>query len=190
MRLRSPARTALLCLVALTPFVSASANADDSDDFDQAERIDDTKLDELRGGFLLDNGVTVGLGATVRTMVDGALALETNLVWQQQGAVITQQVGAGLTPLEDSITKTVSLPPGSHAFVLPQGETAIIHRVSDGSIQNILLNTASGRTIRQETELTLTLTGFHPVQQQILQDQLGLALANDLALASQSALTR
>jgi hypothetical protein len=161
-----------------------------ADEFDTAPRLDDEVLEDMRGGFILDSGVTIGLGAIVRTTVDGALALETQLVWQQQGAVISQHVGAGLTPTEGAITKTVSLPAGSQAFVLPEGETAIIHRVTDGSIQNILLNTASGRTIRQDTEVTLTLTGFQPVQQQIAQEQWARALAGDLSLASTGALDR
>jgi hypothetical protein len=38
--------------------------------------------------------------------------------------------------------------------------------------------------------VTLTLTGFQPVQLQIAQEQWGRALAGDLALASQGAITR
>jgi hypothetical protein len=161
-----------------------------ADEFDRAERIDDAHLADMRGGFILQDGVTIGLGAIVRTTVDGQLALETQLVWQQQGALITQQVGATLTPTQGALTNTVTLPNGTQAFVLGEGETAIIHRVTDGSIQNILLNTASGRTIRQDTEVTLTLTGFQPVQLQIIQEQWGRALANDLGLATQGAIAR
>ena len=180
------AKTAQALAISLVTFIPTLGLADD---FDAAPTLDDASLDQLRGGFLLDNGVTVGLGAIVRTTIDGKLALETELSWQQQGAVISQQIGEGLAP-SDSLTKTVTLPGKTQPFVLPEAETAIIHRVTDGSIQNIILNTASNRTIRQETDVTLTLTGFQPVQQQITAEHWSRNLASDLAIASQGALSR
>jgi hypothetical protein len=89
-----------------------------ADEFDKAARLPESQLDDMRGGFILQDGVSIGLGAIVRTTVDGALALETQLVWQQEGAVITQQLGAGIMPSDGAITKTVTLPAGSPAFVL------------------------------------------------------------------------
>lgn len=177
----------LLLLAAITLIIaSISARADE---FDNAKAVEDASLDNMRGGFMLDNGLEVGLGAVVRTTIDGELALQTQLTWTQTGAVVTREVGAGVTAAPPgSVSSTIALPGATDdAFFVNAGETALIHRVTDGAIQNILLNTASGQNIRQQTEVTVTLSGFAATEQLTSQQQWSRALGSDLAIATQGA---
>lgn len=181
-------RALKILLLSATALTTASI-AVRADEFDNAKTIEDASLDDMRGGFMLDNGLEVGLGAIVRTTIDGELALQTQLTWTQTGAVVTREVGASVTPTAPgSVSSTITLPGATDdAFFVNAGETALIHRVTDGRIQNILLNTASGQDIRQQTEVTVTLSGFAATEQLTAQQQWGRTLGSDLAIATQGA---
>lgn len=182
-------RRALKILLLTAMALATASIAARADEFDNAQAVEDASLSDMRGGFMLDNGLQVGLGAVVRTTIDGELALQTQLTWTETGAVVTRELGAGVTPATPgSISGTITLPGATDdAFYVNAGETALIHRVTDGRIQNILLNTASGQDIRQQTEVTVTLSGYEATQQLTSQQQWGRTLGSDLAIATQGA---
>lgn len=60
--------------MALLFFASAVAHAEP---FARARMVADGQLDEVRGGFLLPNGMDINLGLTVDTMIDGRPVLST-----------------------------------------------------------------------------------------------------------------
>jgi hypothetical protein len=58
--------------------------------------IGDEELEGARGGFNV-GGLNFNFGASVQTLVNGQLALQTNLQWTAAGAVVTQLQGLGTT---------------------------------------------------------------------------------------------
>src|SRR6185295_12753033 len=69
---------------------------------------------------------------------------------------------------------------GAHGVVIDdaEGVTALAHNVTDGSLQNIIVNTASGRDLSLDTVLTLDLHGFEAVQNSMRADSFGILLAD------------
>jgi hypothetical protein len=64
------------------------------------------------------------------------------------------------------------------------GSTQVFANVGAGQIQNIILNSASGQDISQNTNVTLTIYNFAAWQQQVAQHMLSARLANDMLAAS------
>lgn len=134
--------------------------------FASAEKVSDALLDRQRGGFLI-HGMTVNLGADIRTYINGALMLGTTVNWTNAGIVKQQFVGAGLSPAESSSLNASALANGqismavggTPAFSANEGQTMLIHRVENG-LQNILINSASNQTITQHVDATLELGGY------------------------------
>lgn len=120
--------------------------------------LHDEELDRLRGGYVVAGGLTLDFGAVTRTLVDGRLALQTEVTWTAQGAQVVR-TGGEAAP--------VALPAGGAgevAFTTADGLSSVIQRVGPDGLANVVLNTASGRDIRQSTDVTLTLPGFQAVQ--------------------------
>lgn len=163
--------TRLATLCALVVAMTASTAAAES------VALSDTELDGIRGGIRTPLGLDIGFGANMRTYVDGQLVLETQLTWTDQGP-LTQNVSGGGVPGPQ---------PGSFSLTLPGatgGATQIQHDLSDRLIASVILNTASGRTIRQDTNVTLVLPQLADLQRQmatqrtvaLLQGAVGLVL--------------
>lgn len=134
-----------------------------------AARLTDEELADERGGIKLPTGLEVGFGASVRTFVDGALVLETRLVWTDQGAVQSQTPSA-IGPGGQGVTLSggaESLP----GVVVPGvgGSTAVLHELDAARIANIVVNTANNRNIRQEVQIDLTIPELSQFQQSALQ---------------------
>ncbi|HEY2359162.1 MAG TPA: hypothetical protein VGH86_17055, partial [Phenylobacterium sp.] len=122
--------------------------------------LSDAELDGVRGGITTPFGIDVGLGATMRTFVDGQLVLETQLTWTDQGSQALNVAGAGMPgPRPGSFVLTLPSPTG--------GATQIEHDLSDRLIASVVLNTASGRTIRQDTDVTLVIPQLASLQKQM-----------------------
>ncbi len=178
--MRLPLASAL-CLAS----VALAAPAHAADWGDDVQVIDDASMDDLRGGFEV-NGITIGFGATISTYADGVLALTTQLTWTDAGAIVDQTLGNlgqtidSLTPQQraamglDGVTGGVVISDES-------GITALVHNVTDSALQNIILNTASGRNLSQEVDVTLTLPGFEAIQQDLGNQLLGIRLNDDLS---------
>jgi hypothetical protein len=144
----------------------------------RAQEIDATPLSlaelaELRGGFLLPTGIEAEFGAIARTFSNGALVLETHFTWSPDG-IARQDVLAS-----SDIVSTDQL---ANGFALndASGSTLFAHQVDDLGIRNILLNEASGRDIRIDTQLTVTLPNFALSQQSFSDALLAVHLFDDI----------
>lgn len=134
--------------------------------------LDDAALEGARGGLMTPAGLEVGLGASVRTYVDGTLALETRLTWTGEGAV-SERV------FESAAAKDLTGsggPRGVSAPVTVAPGAVVIHDLTADRIASVLLSTGSDRNIRQETDLTLHLPQLPELQQRISTERLGQAL--------------
>ena len=64
------------------------------------------------------------------------------------------------------------------------GTTQVLANIGPDQIQNIVLNSASGQDITQNTNVTLTIHNFAAWQQQVAQRALSARLVNDMLAAS------
>ena len=64
------------------------------------------------------------------------------------------------------------------------GMTQIFANIGGGQIQNVILNSASGQDITQNTNITMTIYNFAAWQQQVAQNMLSGRLASDMLAAS------
>jgi hypothetical protein len=150
--------------------------------FELAEVVSDEELASLRGGFSWQ-GVEIGLGAEVRTYLNGELVLQTNINWTAKGAQTTQLVSGALTSADAAQLQAGILSSGGitmrvgqeTVFLANQGQTAILHR-TDGAIQNVLINRASNIEARQEIDAVLDLENFGSFQQDIVNTRIGNSL--------------
>ena len=58
-------------------------------------RVSNEELSAMRGGFFVAAGANFDFGASIRTLVNGQLALQTNLTWTPQGVSIQELTGLG-----------------------------------------------------------------------------------------------
>jgi hypothetical protein len=148
------------------------------------QRVSDEELGELRGGFSW-NGVEIGLGAEVRTYLNGQLVLQTNISWTAAGAQTTQMVSGALRPADAAQLQAGILTSGGitmrvgqeTVFLANQGQTAILHR-TDGAIQNVLINRASNIEARQEIDAVLDLQNFGDFQQDVVNNRIANSLGD------------
>jgi len=173
---------ATLALFALTPpaFADAGWGAD-------VEVMSGEEMGELRGGLAVAPGLEVNFGAVITTYVNGAPALATTLTWSDTAQFVEQTIGQigqsldTLTPEQRAQLGLESLgEAGGVVIADAEGVTALVHNVTDGALQNIIVNTAAGRDLRQEIDLTLTLPGFEAVQETLLLERIGIRLDADM----------
>lgn len=156
----------LLALTALAPAVMATASLAEAPAGPQP--LSDDELSDLRGGFITTNGFTFGFGVVIRTYVNEQLALKTQMTWTPTGPVTEQVRGdaPGVTDLASALTSLlnngidlsgISGTAGGVALVDGDGATALIHNVTSGQLQNLIVNSASNRNLRQDMELNLYL---------------------------------
>jgi hypothetical protein len=60
-----------------------------------SDRVSNDELSGMRGGFFTAAGAQFDFGASIKTMVNGQLALQTNLTWTPQGPNISSLTGLG-----------------------------------------------------------------------------------------------
>lgn len=165
---------------------SAPAFADTWDSTEGFEVIDDGELDDLRGGFNIA-GVEIGFGAIVTSTLNGVPVLTTQLTLTDTGALVEQTlsaVGQSLSALTQEQQTALGLEnlDGANGVVIDSesGVTAFVHNVTNGTLQNILVNTATGQDIKQDIDVTLTLPGFEYIQEQLMLERFGFQLSMDL----------
>lgn len=138
---------------------------------EMGQPLSDESLEARRGGIATPLGVDIGFGASVRTYVDGALALETQLTWTPEGAraerVFESDAARALTPETGGA-------PGLPVMVAPG--TQVIHDLTGNRIASVVLNTGSDRTVRQETDISLHLPQLPDLQQRIAAERLAQSL--------------
>jgi hypothetical protein len=92
--------------------------------FGGAATLADDDLDELRGGFILPNGMDVAIGIDIQTSVNGVLALRTMLT--------TADAGLPVMFVGDGSASANSAQPGT-AFAMPGG--GMVRVVNNGASQ-------------------------------------------------------
>ena len=217
--------------------------------------LSDDELADMRGGFLTAGGAQFDFGASIKTMVNGQVALQTSLQWTNAGAVTQQLAGLGqsiqaqvgdavasnlakagiASPIGASnaaspaaasnpidvasnavnnavdtasnaaaagqaaaatatnapaaatpVASTASTPSVITGVQVPGvgGSTQVFANLSPGQIQSIILNSASGQTITQNTDVTFTIYNFQAWQQQLAEHALSARLASEMLAAS------
>lgn len=159
---------------------------DSNDVFADLPVITDGELGAMRGGFRIA-GLDISIGANMRTLVDGQVALESLITLSGTGPAVhsvtsrtaasgrpglTVIAGNGSGPtLLDVTPATARLPglEGSQGVVLndARGFTAALQLIRNDQIVSILLNQATGRTIRHEVSVDVTVRNFRQFQQAI-----------------------
>jgi hypothetical protein len=178
------ARLLLLCGVFMAA-LAAPAWADDGWG-DGIEVMSAEDLDAHRGGFEIA-GLNINFGATITTLVNGVPALTTVLTWTDVGAFVQETVGSigqnvnTMTP-EQLATLGIDGLENAGGVVIDDeaGVTALVHNVTEGSLQNIIINNATGRDLAQEIDVTLTLPGFELIQNALVVETFGIRLNDDL----------
>lgn len=205
--------------------------------------VSDSELADMRAGFFTAGGAQFDFGASIKTMVNGQMALQTSLQWTQGGAITQQLTGmgraiasqvqnqvagnlasAGIAPpaatnaVSDAVAtaanaasnavQTANAPQETaNAPVAPApaeagvtqasapaiagvevpgigGSTQVLASLSPTQIQNIILNTASGQTITQDTNIIFTIYNFQAWQQQLAARAVSARLASDMLAAA------
>ena len=178
------ARTLLLSGIFLAALAAPAWAEDGWSEGVEVMNVDD--LEEHRGGFEI-GGFTINFGATITTLVNGVPALTTTLTWTDVGAFVEETVGnigqnintmtqeqladLGLDGLENA---------GGVVIDDETGVTALVHNVTEGSLQNIIINNATGRDLAQDIDVTLTLPGFELIQNALVVETFGIRVTDDM----------
>jgi hypothetical protein len=150
------------------------------------EVMSDTDMEEHRGGFEVA-GININFGATVTTLVNGVPALVTNLTWTDVGTFVEEtvgEIGQNINTMTPEQLTTLGLDglenAGGVVIEDEAGVTALVHNVTEGALQNIIINNATGRDLSQEIDVTLTLPGFELIQQALTVESFGIHLQDDM----------
>jgi hypothetical protein len=170
-----------------------------ADNWSSFETTDETTLADQRGGFLVADGIAFNFAAKMQTFIDGQLALETTMTWTPEGnqveqtaygdMVLTQMsnVQSLLSESNRSLLNTglsTGLSTGAGLYVGGNGQTVLLQQAVNGGLQNVLLNTADGQTIRQDLNLNITLPDAANFAATMSQGQLVAALNRDITQAA------
>ena len=144
-------------------------------------------LDSHRGGFVI-GGVTFNFGATITTLINGVPALTTTLTWTDVGAFVEETIGAvgvNINTLTEEQRAELGIDglenAGGVIITDEAGVTALVHNVTEGSLQNIIINNATGRDLTQEIDVTVTLPGFELIQDALQAELFGMQVSGDLS---------
>lgn len=175
---------ALLVSAAMLAGIAGQAAAAD-DPWGAVEVMSDSEMAELRGGIKLPNGVDLGLGAIVTTYSNGAPVLQTQLTWTDAGAVVDETIGSvgqDISTMTPAQLDALGLSGMTGGVIIKDadGVTALVHNVTDGALQNVIINNANGRDLRQDIAVTMTLPNFEAMQTLISLQQLGLHIDRDV----------
>lgn len=147
--------------------------------------LDETALDGLRGGYMTAAGVRFDFGASVRTYVDGTLALESRLTWTDEGPKTTHAGNAVLDPATLDQLGLAGLSDGRGVVIQGDGgAAALIHALDGQGLRGIIVNSADGMDLRQEIEIDLTLPDLDAIQGAAGIDRLGAQINQDMTAAA------
>lgn len=147
----------LVGAIALCPIGAAHAGP-----FENARIVTDDRLGTIRGGFLLPNGMDIGLGITVDTLIDGRPVLTTVLT-VDNGSHLNIYTGGDVQ--RQSTATTVSVPgPNGPSLIRITQDTA--PGIGGGDPVAVLANgppvqTQAGavQLAQSDTQSTVFLTG-------------------------------
>jgi hypothetical protein len=178
-------RTLLLAAFSFVAF-AAPAWADDVGWGEGVDVMDSDELESHRGGFEIA-GLDINFGATITTLVNGTPALTTTLTWTDVGAVVEETLGAigqdirGMSQAQLASLGIDGLENAGGVVIEDQaGVTALVHNVTEGALQSIIVNNATGRDLAQDIDVTLTLPGFELIQDALIVENLGIQIDDDL----------
>jgi len=153
---------------------------------DNIEVMSAEDMDAHRGGFEIA-GLNINFGATVTTLVNGIPALVTTLTWTDVGALVEETVGdvgqniSNMSPDQLTALGLDGLESAGGVVIDDEsGVTALVHNITDGALQNIIINNATGRDLAQEIDVTLTLPGFEFIQSQLITERFGIHLTDEM----------
>ncbi|GMM92716.1 hypothetical protein MTsN3n11_10180 [Qipengyuania sp. MTN3-11] len=134
-----------------------------------ASKLNEAELRSARAGFTIQ-GLEISLGADLRTYLDGELVLHTVVNWIGDQATSSRWVANTLTPADSAALGGVlanghiTMRLGDEALYLANGgQTALLQR-SDGGLQNLIFNTASGVDLRQEADISISVSDLQGFQ--------------------------
>jgi hypothetical protein len=158
----------------------------------QLKAVGSDELSNMRGGFFTASGAKFDFGATVQTLVNGQMALQSTIQWTPSGTAVQQITGSvpNSVPLSNAdlaqiLGNAISAIAASGIQInSPSGSTQVIANVASGQVQNLLINAASNQNITQNTNVTLTIHNFADWQQQLSQNATAWRLTNEVSAAS------
>lgn len=186
-RLLSWIMAGALALTAGT-FAGAAAAQDDAS-LDALVPLPDAELAELRGGWITAGGMSFDFGVVLRTFVEDQLAMETRLTWTPSGPATERwrdpAQGVDLAEAMDDLAEQgmdLSSLAGVDGLVLEGdgGQTVVLHAIGEGAIQNLVLNTASNRDIRQDTQINLAVDDLPGLQREVSFQRLGGEIGREI----------
>lgn len=184
-------RRALLSFCAAAALIGTSAAPAAADAWGDIEVMDDAEMADMRGGLAIAPGLDVQFGAVITTYAGNQQVLETALTWTDAGAVVEHTYGQIGVPIDSLPADSRALlgiegmaGAGGVVILDSDGVTAMMHNVTSGVLQNIILNNANGRDLRQDIDITLALPNFEAIQNLNALRHLGLSLDADMAGAS------
>ena len=129
--------------------------------------VKDSELAEMRGGFLAADGVQFSFGAQLSATVNGQLAFQTQVNFTPQGPQVVRTVGPNAVKGTNGTISGLNQQGWSPQEIawLNHGATALVQKVSGGSVQNIVITTASNQNIQLQTQLQLQLPAFAQASQ-------------------------
>jgi hypothetical protein len=161
------------------------------DEFETLAVIGKDELDKLRGGFEI-GGLQLDIGATIRTFIDGVQVLQSVVTLpglagtvpggqqsgvsaqtsaQLPGLQIVDASAGGLAALGDQIPAQVDLGAlnGASGVIVndSKGFTAALHLIDRSQIISALVNTANGRSLRQQVDVTVDIANFRQYQRMV-----------------------
>jgi hypothetical protein len=113
-----------LSAAALMMSAAASVQAAELDaTLDDKAALSDEELADMRGGFLTAGGAQFDFGASIKTMVNGQVALQTSLQWTNTGAVTQQMAGLGQS-IRSQVNNVVASSLAQAGIASPVGNAA------------------------------------------------------------------
>jgi hypothetical protein len=113
-----------LSAAALMMSAAASVQAAELDaTLDDKAALSDDELADMRGGFLTAGGAQFDFGASIKTMVNGQVALQTSLQWTNTGAVTQQMAGLGQS-IRSQVNNVVASSLAQAGIASPVGNAA------------------------------------------------------------------
>lgn len=168
---------------------AAVADKRADDQFSSLEVIGLEELGGMRGGLRV-GGLNIDVGAVVRTIVDGKLALESHISFATANEIAAAigvtggTAGNAATPISDYVTIQSSngaenpiSNPASVVINDSKGFTQVMHDVTQDRVVSAIVNQADGRAIRQEIDVNITVSNFRELQRATAMQSASQALA-------------
>jgi len=166
---------------------SAPAYASDAAWGDGVEVLQDSEMQGLRGGFGIPGIPNINFSIIITTLMNGTPVVTTRLTVDETGAMLQHtvgEVGQNIADLSPDALAAFGLTglKGATGVVIDDdsGVTALVHNITDGSLQNIIVNTANNRDLAQNIDITLDLPSFAAVQNSFAGEIVGMHLTDDL----------